>query len=103
MYIIIVISTKTNNFVGLCYYHLYPIFFGLWNGGINFCLRTKAENERLQWQPLGSDVGDKSNQPKCEAYMMTGEHILKISNTTQTQKIIPKKQKKVINIVHPLI
>ncbi|XP_049821015.1 PH and SEC7 domain-containing protein-like isoform X3 [Aethina tumida] len=60
--------------------------------------QTKAENERLQWQPLGSDVGDKSNQPKCEAYMMTGEHILKISNTTQTQKIIPKKQKKVENL-----
>lgn len=55
--------------------------------------RSPEELERLQWQPL---AGDKSkSQPKFEAYMMTGEHILNISRVPQTSAIVPKQQKKV--------
>lgn len=62
------------------------------------------ENERLQWEPLaansqnysGNGSGHKSSrQPKFEAYMMTGEHILNISRMPQSTSIIPKQQKKV--------
>lgn len=53
------------------------------------------EEERLQWEPLSSDKFSKSKgQPKFEAYMMTGEHILNISRMPQTN-FVPKQQKKV--------
>ncbi|KAJ8974742.1 hypothetical protein NQ317_005937 [Molorchus minor] len=51
------------------------------------------ENERLQWQPLSANDKAKG-QPKFEAYMMTGEHILNISRMPQTTTIVPKQQKK---------
>ncbi|XP_018568967.1 exchange factor for Arf-6 isoform X3 [Anoplophora glabripennis] len=54
------------------------------------------ENERLQWQPLAANEKSKG-QPKFEAYMMTGEHILNISRMPQTT-IVPKQQKKVDNL-----
>ncbi|KAJ8948377.1 hypothetical protein NQ314_008416 [Rhamnusium bicolor] len=45
------------------------------------------ENERLQWQPLAANEKTKG-QPKFEAYMMTGEHILNISRMPQTATIV---------------
>lgn len=51
------------------------------------------ENERLQWEPLSSDIYKPRGPPKFEAYMMTGEHILNISRTQQIN-ILPKQQKK---------
>ncbi|CAH1108088.1 unnamed protein product [Psylliodes chrysocephalus] len=61
------------------------------------------EHERLQWQPLATANNDQNNkskgQPKFEAYMMTGEHILNISRMPQTTTaIVPKQQKKIENL-----
>ncbi|CAH1186769.1 unnamed protein product [Phyllotreta striolata] len=59
------------------------------------------EHERLQWQPLAVDEEHNNKSkgaPKFEAYMMTGEHILNISRTPQTNAIIPKQQKKIENL-----
>ncbi|XP_050509726.1 PH and SEC7 domain-containing protein isoform X2 [Diabrotica virgifera virgifera] len=62
------------------------------------------QHERLQWQPLaahGNETTNKSKshgQPKFEAYMMTGEHILNISRMPQTTAIVPKQQKKMDNL-----
>lgn len=56
--------------------------------------QQSEENERLQWQPLAANEKSKG-QPKFEAYMMTGEHILNISRIPQTTTIVPKQQKKV--------
>ncbi|KAG5899174.1 hypothetical protein JTB14_029006 [Gonioctena quinquepunctata] len=55
------------------------------------------ENERLQWQPLAGNEKSKG-QPKFEAYMMTGEHILNISRMPPTTAIVPKQQKKMDNL-----
>ncbi|KAF5305522.1 hypothetical protein FQA39_LY01613 [Lamprigera yunnana] len=51
------------------------------------------EDERLQWEPLSSDIYKPKGPPKFEAYMMTGEHILNISRTQQIS-LFPKQQKK---------
>ncbi|XP_056634028.1 PH and SEC7 domain-containing protein isoform X1 [Diorhabda sublineata] len=62
------------------------------------------QNERLQWQPLAAYTNEFINkskthgQPKFEAYMMTGEHILNISRMPQTTTIVPKQQKKMENL-----
>nr|CAH7743277.1 unnamed protein product [Callosobruchus chinensis] len=68
--------------------------------------RQAERNERLQWQPLSSNEANNTKpvsqqqqqQPKFEAYMMTGEHILNISRIPQTTAaILPKQQKKADN------
>ncbi|CAH2002013.1 unnamed protein product [Acanthoscelides obtectus] len=65
--------------------------------------RQLEKNERLQWQPLSSNEVNNTKpvsqqQPKFEAYMMTGEHILNISRIPQTTAaILPKQQKKADN------
>ncbi|CAG9823807.1 unnamed protein product [Phaedon cochleariae] len=58
-------------------------------------MQATEENERLQWHPLAAEDKSKS-QPKFEAYMMTGEHILNISRVPQP--IVPKQQKKMDNL-----
>lgn len=58
---------------------------------------NEENNGRLHWEPLSAANNDNSKrgQPKFEAYMMTGEHILNISRMPQTANILPKQQKKV--------
>lgn len=51
------------------------------------------EDDAFEWQPL--NTGEKKTKPKFEAYMMTGEHILKVSHTPQSTTLIPKHQKKI--------
>ncbi|CAH0552778.1 unnamed protein product, partial [Brassicogethes aeneus] len=74
----------------------------LLGGGDHYDRQPEAENERLQWQPLAANnqekSGNKGSQPKFEAYMMTGEHILNISRMPPTTTIVPKQQKKVDNL-----
>ncbi|XP_031333288.1 uncharacterized protein LOC116163485 isoform X6 [Photinus pyralis] len=55
------------------------------------------EDERLQWEPLASEIYKPKGPPKFEAYMMTGEHILNISRTQQIN-LLPKQQKKLENL-----
>lgn len=50
------------------------------------------EDDAFEWQPLNTQ--EKKTKPKCEAYMMTGEHILKVSHSPGSQTLIPKHQKK---------
>ncbi|XP_058805459.1 LOW QUALITY PROTEIN: PH and SEC7 domain-containing protein [Phymastichus coffea] len=54
------------------------------------------EEERLQWEPLGTDKFAKhKNPPRFEAYMMTGDLMLNLSRTQQSSGFLPKHQKKV--------
>lgn len=47
------------------------------------------EDDAFEWQPLNTDR--TKTKPKFEAYMMTGEHILKVSHTPASS-LIPKKK-----------
>lgn len=60
------------------------------------------EDERLQWEPLSTDIYKPKGPPKFEAYMMTGEHILNISRTQQIN-LLPKQQKKLDNLRRVLL
>jgi len=53
-----------------------------------------------EWGPLGgiADTPDKSGPPRFEAYMMTGDLILKLSRTQQSS-LLPKHQKKVDSLL----
>nr|XP_022909229.1 exchange factor for Arf-6 isoform X2 [Onthophagus taurus] len=67
-------------------------------------LNNDEDDQRLQWEPLGpqgttphdnrSSKGQQ--QPKFEAFTMTGEYIINISRTQQS--LLPKQQKKVDNL-----
>nr|XP_023022688.1 PH and SEC7 domain-containing protein 4 [Leptinotarsa decemlineata] len=61
-------------------------------------VQSLEENERLQWQPLAGNENKSKGQPKFEAYMMTGEHILNISRIPPINTIVPKQQKKMDNL-----
>ncbi|XP_060525644.1 PH and SEC7 domain-containing protein isoform X2 [Cylas formicarius] len=62
-------------------------------------LLGSCEIDRLQWQPLQVERDRQQQQPKFEAYMMTGEHILNISKgVPQSTSIVPKQQKKIDNL-----
>ncbi|XP_014203854.2 uncharacterized protein LOC106636094 [Copidosoma floridanum] len=51
------------------------------------------EEDRVQWEPLGSDkFSRQKNPPRFEAYMMTGDLMLNLSRTPQNAGFLPNKQ-----------
>lgn len=51
----------------------------------------QEDQDAFEWQPLNTDK-TKNTKPKFEAYMMTGEHILKVSSHTPQTSLMSKKK-----------